>query len=46
LVPSLLQAIIPQRCFDNLLAAKPLLRRHFHEPPRKKRNYQKMQRIF
>jgi hypothetical protein len=46
LVHSLLQAIIPQPGFADLLAATPLLRRHLHEPPRKKREYQKMHRIF
>jgi hypothetical protein len=43
---SLLQAIIPQPSFADLLAAKAALRRHLHEPPRKKREYQKMPRIF
>jgi hypothetical protein len=46
LVRSMRQAIIPQPCFDNLLAATTELRRHLHEPPRKKREYQKMHRIF
>jgi hypothetical protein len=43
---SLLQAIIPQPSFADLLAAKAALSRHLHEPPRKKREYQKMPRIF
>ena len=34
---SLLQAIIPQPSFADLLAAKAALRRHLHEPPGKKR---------
>jgi len=46
LVHSMRQAIIPQPCFDNLLAATAALQRHLHEPPRKKREYQKMHRIF
>jgi hypothetical protein len=46
LARSLLQAIMPQPCFADLLDAKAVLRRHLHEPPRKKREYQKMPRIF
>jgi len=42
LVASLLQAIIPQPTIDLLRRSSMALRRHLHEPPRKKRRYQTM----
>jgi hypothetical protein len=42
LVRSLLQAIMPQPDLADLFTAKPMLRRHLHEPPRKKREHQRL----
>jgi hypothetical protein len=46
LVKTLLQAIMPQPAFADLQANILALRRHLHEPPRKKREYQRMPRNF
>jgi len=45
LVATLLQAIIPQPTLACLRQCNVTLRRHLHEPPRR-RNYQKMTRLF
>jgi len=42
LIASLLQAIIPQPTIRCLRQCRPALRRHLHEPPRRKRRYQTM----
>lgn len=41
-VASLRQAIMPQSTIDALRAQADALKRHFHEPPRRKRRYQQM----
>ena len=46
LVKTLRQAIMPQPCLADLHASKPSLKRHLHEPPRNKREYQRMPRKF
>jgi hypothetical protein len=46
LVATLLKAIMPQPSLADLRRAKKKLRRHLHEPPRLKREYQKMVRLF
>jgi len=46
LLKTLLQAIMPQPSFAALQANRLSLRRHLHEPPRKKRNDQRMLRNF
>lgn len=42
---ALMQAIMPQPAIDVLFQLKDKLKRHLHEPPRK-RLYQKMARLF
>jgi hypothetical protein len=37
---------MPQPCLADLHASKPSLKRHLHEPPRRKREYQRMARKF
>jgi hypothetical protein len=37
---------MPQPSLADLRRAKDRLRRHLHEPPRRKRKYQKMPRLF
>ena len=46
LTATLLQAIMPQPSLAGLRRAKNKLRRHLHEPPRRKREYQRMARLF
>jgi hypothetical protein len=46
LAATLLQAIMPQPSLAGLRRAKDKLRRHLHEPPRRKREYQRMARLF
>ena len=41
-----LQAIMPQPSLARLRQAKTELKRNLHEPPRKRRNYQRMVRLF
>jgi hypothetical protein len=43
---TLLKAIMPQPSLEGLRQAKKKLRRHLHEPPRRRRKYQKMTRLF
>jgi len=46
LAATLLQAIMPQPSLAGLRRAKDKLRRNLHEPPRRKREYQKIARLF
>jgi hypothetical protein len=46
LVTTLIVAIMPQPDLDRLQRCRLALRRHLHEPPRKKREYQRMTRLF
>jgi len=42
----LLDAIAPQPCLAELRKSWSYLRRHLNEPPRKRRNYQTMTKLF
>ena len=46
LTATFLQAIMPQPSLADLRRAKDKLRRHLHEPPRRRRKYQRMARLF
>jgi hypothetical protein len=43
---SLVQAILPEPSLDDLRQRWPMMTRHLREPPRKKRTYQAMPRLF
>src|SRR5271165_5069510 len=46
LTATLLQAIMPQPSLADWRRPKDKLRRHLHEPPRRRRKYQRMARLF
>jgi len=46
LTATLLAAIAPEPALADLWRKRPLLTRHLHEPPRKKRRYQQMFQLF